>query len=247
MPGNEEHKKTQKEIQDKQNNKERHWGAGQTTWTVLSGENVGQKHGSCTLMCLGCVLFKGVLFKGVLSQRCVFQKCVFQRCAFFKKVCFFQKNVLFIKKVCLFQKGVLFSTSHVRRLLERSHRSRGVRSAHPCHCARTFHFFSDCALTVGSARKVRSAWRKVGGLPHQSLSLKQTKELTTPCRGLLGKSPLHSQARAGGKRRKVRTEPKQTMCVCAKDTTHHTSCSRAHGTFTASPGAYTLQTSKPLV
>ena len=55
-------------------------------------------------------------------------------------------------------------TSHVRRLLKRSHRSRGVCSAHSCHGTWT-RFFSDCALTAGSARKVRSAWRKVGDSP----------------------------------------------------------------------------------
>ena len=119
---------------------------------------------------------------------------------------------------------MLFSTSHDRRLLKRSHRSRGVRSAHPCHC-----LYSDVSfffLRLRAHRGVRPQGQvcveKGGGLPHQSPPLKQTKELTTPFRGLLGKSPLHSQARAGGKRRKVRTEPKQTMCSSAKDTHHIT-------------------------
>ena len=71
---------------------------------------------------------------------------------------------------------------------------------------------------------------------------KQTKNTNTnPFRGLLGKSPPHSLARTGGKRRKSELSQTNRVLKC-----QYTSCSRARDVFTASSGAYTLQTCKPL-
>ena len=59
--------------------------------------------------------------------------------------------------------------SHVRRLLKRSHRSRGVCSAHSCHGTWTFRlFFLRLRAHRGVRPQSQVCVEKGGGLPHQS-------------------------------------------------------------------------------